>query len=241
MRELSSPNFNDRKDGAQPRYLILHYTGTLDGREAEDHYMNADPDHHGGPVSPHYMVDIDGTITRFVPEDKRAWHAGRSFWGGITDMNSHSIGIEIVNPGHERGYRPFTEPQMQALIGLCKDIVTRNAIPPQNVLGHSDIAPDRKDDPGELFDWARLADEGIGLWPRPGLADYQAGQGWLDDRAALIDAFTRAGYDPGQTFDVLVTAFQRHYQPDVFATGRAGTPDRETVARLHWLLAKAPA
>ena len=116
-------------------------------------------------VSAHYTIDEDGTVYAHVPEARRAWHAGVSFWAGESDINARSIGIELVNPGHEYGYRAFPEAQIAALIALCHGILARHPIPPARVLGHSDVAPARKEDPGELFPWARLAKAGIGLWP----------------------------------------------------------------------------
>jgi N-acetylmuramoyl-L-alanine amidase len=231
IRELSSPNFNARADGLQPTYLILHYTGTVSAQAAEEHYMNANPSHPGGPVSPHYMVDEQGMVTRFVPEDKRAWHAGVSRFDGLEDFNARSIGIEIVNPGHDNGYRPFPDAQMQAVIALCQDIMSRQPIPAANVLGHSDIAPARKPDPGELFDWVALAKEGIGLWPEPEAADYETSAGWLGNNQQLHRALETAGYDERIDTGTLVKAFQRHFHPERF--GR--TADAETMARLHCL------
>jgi N-acetylmuramoyl-L-alanine amidase len=132
--------------------VVLHYTGMQTGEEALDRLCDAEAE-----VSAHYMIDEDGTVTALVPEDKRAWHAGRAYWRGITDVNSASIGIELVNPGHEWGYRPFSDAQMEALVPLLADIVRRHGIAPANVVGHSDVAPARKTDPGELFDWDLLA------------------------------------------------------------------------------------
>ncbi len=236
IRELSSPNFNERKGEAKPSYLVLHYTGTATGRDAEDHYMNASPDHPGGPVSPHYMVDLDGAVTRFVAEDKRAWHAGVSRWDGLDDLNSLSIGVEIVNPGHEFGYRVFPAQQMLAVAGLCHEIIARNGIRPADVLAHSDIAPDRKADPGELFDWALLARHGIGVWPKAETQDYQESGQWVGNEDLIRAALAEAGYDARVEVPTLVTAFQRHYQPEVFRQGgEAGEAGRETLARLHRL------
>lgn len=158
MIERPSPNFGERAGGVNPSLVILHYTGMRTAEEALARMC--DP---AAEVSAHYCIDEDGTLYRLVPEDKRAWHAGVSIWKGETDINSHSIGIELVNPGHEWGYRPFTEAQYEALIPLLQDIMARYGIPPANVLGHSDVAPGRKTDPGELFDWARLAAAGVAL------------------------------------------------------------------------------
>ena len=155
--QTPSPNFDDRK-GAKPQFIILHYTGMQTANAALDRLTNAN-----SKVSGHYTVDEDGVVYRHVDEGKRAWHAGESFWGGVTDLNTHSIGIEIVNPGHEWGYRPFTGHQMKSLTVLCRDIMARHGIEAQNVLAHSDIAPSRKQDPGEFFPWHEMAKHGIGV------------------------------------------------------------------------------
>src|SRR5262249_42163258 len=143
--------------------LVLHYTGMQSAAAAIDRLC--DP---AAKVSAHYLIEEDGTAWRLVDETRRAFHAGVSFWQGTTDVNSASIGIELVNPGHEWGYRPFPDAQMQTLETLAQEILRRHAIPPDRVVGHSDVAPARKQDPGELFDWRRLADAGIGLWPEEG-------------------------------------------------------------------------
>lgn len=237
LRKLISTNFNDRAGGVAPTILILHYTGTLSAQEAEDYYMNVRHHAASGPISPHYMIDKDGTITQFVDEDKRAWHAGKSFWDGADDINSHSIGIELVNPGHDRGYHAFPQLQMDALAALTKEITARHNIPPHRVLGHSDVAPVRKPDPGELMDWAWLAGQGIGLWPKPAQADYDGGDQLLAKKDALRQAFTAYGYDPKMALPEIVRTFQQHYHTELFATpALLSTPDRETAARLHWLL-----
>ena len=156
MIDCPSPNFDERD--ARVSMLVLHYTGMEDAASAIARLR--DPE---AKVSCHYLVDEDGRILRLVDEGKRAWHAGRSYWRGIHGVNAASIGIEIVNPGHEFGYRPFPEEQMDALVPLVADIVRRHGIWPSNVVGHSDVAPDRKQDPGELFDWALLARHGVPL------------------------------------------------------------------------------
>ncbi|HET9629299.1 MAG TPA: N-acetylmuramoyl-L-alanine amidase, partial [Novosphingobium sp.] len=149
-RSQPSPNHDER---ALPvSMLVLHYTGMPTGEEALARLC--DP---RAKVSAHYFIDEDGTVTQLVEEERRAWHAGRSYWRGVTDVNSASIGIELVNPGHEWGYREFTRAQMEALCPLAADIIKRHDIPRANVVGHSDIAPSRKQDPGELFDWPLLA------------------------------------------------------------------------------------
>lgn len=160
MRERPSPNRNARPAGARPELLVLHYTGMRSAREALERLC--DP---AAEVSAHYLVDEDGSVAALVPEEERAWHAGRSWWRGRSGVNDVSVGIELVNPGHEWGYRPFPAPQMAALVGLARGIMARWEMPAWAVVGHSDVAPDRKEDPGELFDWRGLATEGIGIWP----------------------------------------------------------------------------
>jgi N-acetylmuramoyl-L-alanine amidase len=228
-----SPNFDARR--APPDMIVLHYTGMVDGPAALARLT--DPE---AKVSAHYLVEEDGRIFALVPEPRRAWHAGRSFWRGETDINAASVGVEIVNPGHDLGYRPFPELQIAAVTGLLIDIRSRWTIPDARILGHSDVAPDRKIDPGELFPWNDLAAAGHGLWieppPAPGapLAEGDEGLGVL----ALQSALGRLGYDCARTghFDaglaVIVTAFQRHWRP-----GRVdGIADGETRARLMALL-----
>ena len=200
--DLPSPNFDDRD---QPiSMVVLHYTGMADAASAIDRLR--DPE---ARVSCHYLVAEDGQVVRMVPEEKRAWHAGRSYWRGISGVNGASIGIELVNPGHEYGYRPFPEPQMRSLLPLLADIVDRYDIPRANVVGHSDVAPARKQDPGELFDWARLAKHGLAL-PRPtkGLMDPL----WTD--GGFLLALERFGYDVAEPV-AAVTAFQRRFRPEL--------------------------
>lgn len=215
-----SPNHGPRADGARVELLILHYTGMPTAAHALDRLC--DP---AAQVSAHYTVDEDGTVYAHVPEDRRAWHAGRSSWRGAEDVNSRSIGVEIVNPGHEFGYRPFPPVQMAAVAELCRGIIERHGIAPAGVLGHSDVAPARKEDPGELFDWPDLAARGIGLWPTPSQAD----DGPISE-AEVAALLGRYGYDPAEPRALL--AFQRHFHPDRLT----GTPDPETVRRLRALL-----
>jgi len=192
---MASPNHDDR-GGAAIDMLVLHYTGMKSAQEALARLCDR-----GAKVSAHYTVDEDGTVYAHVPEARRAWHAGVASWAGETDINARSIGIELVNPGHEFGYRDFAEGQVAALITLCHSILMRHPIPSWRVLGHSDVAPARKEDPGELFPWQRLAKAGIGLWPQaPG-----SGLG--------ADALIRFGYDPDAPLDKVITAFQRHFRP----------------------------
>lgn len=153
-----SPNFNARRGGVEPSLIVLHYTGMKTAEAAIERLC--DP---VAEVSAHYVVDEDGSILQLVAEDMRAWHAGVSQWGDITDVNSHSIGIEMVNPGHEFGYRAFPQVQMTAVKALCRAIMVRWGVKPENVVGHSDVAPGRKIDPGELFPWDELVAEGLAV------------------------------------------------------------------------------
>ena len=216
--ERPSPN-QDERGGATVDMLVLHYTGMASGEAALARLC--DP---VARVSAHYTIDEDGTVYAMVPETRRAWHAGISYWARARDINARSIGIELVNPGHEFGYRAFAEAQIAALIPLCREILERHSIPSWHVLGHSDIAPARKDDPGELFPWKRLAEAGIGLWPAPG-EDPGA-----ESAPALL---TRYGYDPEAPPEKIVTAFQRHFR----ASRVDGMADAETRAVLSGLLA----
>lgn len=219
--EAPSPNFEERRNARKPDMLILHYTGMKTAKDALEKMQDPRPDNPKEQVSAHYMIDEDGTIYRLVDESMRAYHAGKSFWDGETDINSASIGIELVNPGHEWGYHPFPSAQMQAVIDLCKDILSRNDIPAWNVLGHSDVAPERKSDPGELFDWKLLADNGIGLWPRPA-----AGQSSPQDFKSLLVSF---GYDPAVSEDILAAAFQQHFNPAAAKAGKIESKENSTL------------
>ena len=233
----SSPNYNERS--TPPDMIILHYTGMQTGPEALARLR--DPE---AKVSSHYLIEEDGRIFSLVAEERRAWHAGLSFWKGETDINGRSIGIEIVNPGHEFGYRQFPSPQISALIELLAEIRSRWDIPDERILGHSDVAPSRKTDPGELFPWSELADAGHGLFadvsasPGAGLTIGDDGPGVFLLQAGL----TRLGFDlpPSGQFDeataCVVTAFQRHWRPDQVD----GVADGETRARLVALLRMLP-
>lgn len=182
--------------------VVLHYTGMQSAAEAQERLC--DP---AAEVSAHYLIDEDGAVIRLVDEENRAWHAGRSSWRGITDINSASVGIELVNPGHEFGYRPFPEAQIQALLPLLADIVKRHDIPRANIVGHSDVAPARKDDPGELFPWDLLARYRLAL-AKPELTMRLV---WDNDSAFFL-ALERFGYDiTDQT--AAVRAFQRRWRP----------------------------
>ena len=221
--DCPSPNFDERDQKVS--MIVLHYTGMPDAASAIDRLR--DPE---AKVSCHYLVDEDGAILRMVPEEKRAWHSGRSFWRGNPNVNGASIGIELVNPGHEWGYRPFPEPQMAALLPLLADIVDRYDIARANIVGHSDVAPARKEDPGEYFDWARLARHGLAL-PRPtrGLMDPL----WTD--GGFLLALERFGYDVSDRA-AAVTAFQRRFRPELID----GTVDGECRSLLLALLLPKP-
>ena len=223
-----SPNRGPRPPGTDIDMLILHYTGMATAAEAL--MRLCDP---AAKVSAHYVVDEDGTVTRLVAEEMRAWHAGESCWRGAADINDRSIGIELVNPGHAFGYRPFPEPQIAALTALARDVRERHRIPPGNVVGHSDVAPGRKMDPGELFDWRRLARAGIGLWPDP--TGLSAAPATGDDAPALLAEIGYALGEPGDSATrAAIAAFQRHYRP-----GRIdGRLDDETAALIGAVCAK---
>ena len=212
---MPSPNHEARPDGAVIDTLVLHYTGMRSGQEAIARLCDA-----GAKVSAHYVVEEDGAVFRLVAEARRAAHAGISHWRGRSALNANSIGIEIVNPGHEWGYRPFPALQMAAVCDLCLEIMARHPIDPRNVVAHSDIAPDRKQDPGELFDWQGMAANGVGLWPGADAAPA--------DEAALLPLLGAIGYRTDLSLSVLLTAFQRHWLP-----GRAdGIADAATRARV---------
>ncbi len=215
IADLPSPNHDARPPGRTVDMLVLHYTGMPDARTALERLR--DPT---AKVSAHYFIDEDGAVAALVPEARRAWHAGLACWAGETDINGCSIGIELVNPGHEFGYRPFPALQIAALKDLCIDILTRHTIPAHRILGHSDVAPARKEDPGELFDWADLAAAGIGLWAEPRQGDAETD-------------LARFGYDiNGAGAVACISAFQRHWRP-----GRIdGVMDGECDALLAGLL-----
>lgn len=236
----ASPNFGARKDGKAVTTLILHYTGMLSGKGAEDWLCNSDSE-----VSSHYLVHEDGHIVQMVAEADRAWHAGKSFWKGETDLNSVSIGIEIVNPGHILGYRPFPAKQVSAVTRLCRGILLRHPIAPSMVLAHSDIAPGRKIDPGELFPWGRLALKGIGHFVEP--EPIRGGRFFTTgDEGQPVEALQAMlamyGYEMPVTgvYDAqtekIVRAFQRHFRPEKVD----GVADGSTITTLHRLLRAIP-
>jgi N-acetylmuramoyl-L-alanine amidase len=235
-RQRPSPNQDDRPAGEPIDTLVLHYTGMPTARAALDRLCDPAPPEGLPRVSCHYLVEEDGLIWQLVAEHRRAWHAGRSAWRGHSLLNGRSIGIEIVNPGHEWGYRPFSMLQMAAVAELCLDILGRHPIPSRNVVAHSDIAPDRKQDPGELFDWESLASQGIGLWPA-GVAGGNAAMP-PDGAARAADLLSRIGYPlDALRPDLAITAFQRHWRQERI-NGRA---DAGTLARLEAVAALAEA
>jgi len=223
---MFTPDFKDARVVPSPNHdaratpidiLLLHYTGMKTAEAALARLCDAQ-----AKVSSHYLVHEDGCIEQLVPEARRAWHAGAASWKSETDINSRSIGIEIVNPGHEFGYRDFPDAQIEAVVALCRDIVARHAIPPERVLAHSDVAPARKQDPGEKFPWARLAAEGIGRWVKPD----PIVEGWTlrpgdigEDVVELQRMLARLGYAAevsglyDQSTSNGIVAFQRHFRP----------------------------
>ena len=221
--DCRSPNHDERPVGAAIDMLVLHYTGMKTADEALARLC--DPQ---SKVSAHYTVGTDGRVFFHVPEERRAWHAGVSYWAGERNVNGRSIGIELVNPGHEFGYVPFAQAQIAALIDLAKGILARHPISPARVLGHSDVAPGRKTDPGELFPWQQLAEFGIGRWPTANHREL---------REAPESGLARYGYGlPPHTdvsLDAVIAAFQRHFRPSEVS----GRWDGECDAALAALLA----
>ena len=195
--------------------LILHYTGMQSAEAAVARLRDKE-----ARVSSHYVVEEDGLVWQLVPEDRRAWHAGVSHWRGHEVLNGRSVGIEIVNPGHEWGYRPFPALQMASVCDLCLGILARHPIPARNVVGHSDVAPDRKDDPGELFDWQGLARNGVGLWPDDGAEPVTE---------AEVEAALRCIGYPIPELATTLRAFQSHWRPAA-VTGEADLATRLRLA-----------
>jgi N-acetylmuramoyl-L-alanine amidase len=238
---IASPNHSERKDGREPDMIVLHYTGMPSTQAALEKLCAAKSE-----VSAHYFVFEDGHIVQLVQEARRAWHAGVSYWAGETDINSCSIGIEIANPGHEFGYRDFPRRQIAAVTALCRGILTRHRVRADRVLGHSDVAPTRKEDPGEKFPWKTLHDSGVGHWVPP-LPIIEGGTLFAlsdhgEEVAAVQQALSEYGYDidingnyDSQTHDV-VTAFQRHFRPARID----GVTDASTVETLRALIKARP-
>ncbi|WP_306118621.1 MULTISPECIES: N-acetylmuramoyl-L-alanine amidase [unclassified Roseitalea] len=235
-----SPNAGARRAGARATILVLHYTGMATGTAAEDWLCSTQ-----SGVSSHYLVHEDGAVVQMVPEARRAWHAGRSHWRGTQDVNSASIGIEIANGGHEAGLPGFPDTQIAALTALCRDIVGRHAIAANDVVGHSDIAPGRKRDPGEAFPWQRLAEAGIGLWVEPapvaGGRFFSRGDSG-EPVAALQSMLALYGFDAtpdgvfGRTTEIQLEAFQRRFRP----ARVDGVADMSTIDTLNRLLRLYP-
>jgi N-acetylmuramoyl-L-alanine amidase len=244
-----SPNFEERRNGEKPSLIILHFTGC----ESADHALKTltDPNNPKGRVSAHYMIHEDGTIFRLVDESKKAWHAGAGSWQGRTDdLNSASIGIELSNrrPKNADGTlgppNPYTKEQLASLTALCHDIMRRHKIPAYNIIGHSDIAPDRKQDPGYHFPWRDLAKQGIGVMPKLSSCEssFNAAATAQDERA-LKSLFARAGYAlggfgegrPVPTTTQLISAFQQHYEPEIYKkpNGTPGIATEKTVTMLQ--------
>jgi N-acetylmuramoyl-L-alanine amidase len=235
-----SPNIDERQ-GGPPDMILLHYTGMQDGPSALERLTSGD-----SKVSSHYVVFEDGRIVQCVPEALRAWHAGVSFWAGQTDINSRSIGIEIVNPGHELGYPDFPLRQVAAVIALCKSILTRHRIPVDRVLGHSDVAPARKQDPGEKFPWELLSESNVGHWVRPApltLEGHGLKPGETSEGVRRLQRALRAyGYgieetgSYGEQTEIVVTAFQRHFRQEQVD----GIADASTLLTLRALIETRP-
>jgi N-acetylmuramoyl-L-alanine amidase len=240
-----SPNFGARADGIVPDMIVLHYTGMASGPLAEDWLCNV-----ASQVSAHYLVHENGRIVQMVPEAARAWHAGKASWAGVEDINSRSIGIEIVNPGHKDADPanppvPFEDRQIDAVIALCDDIIGRRRIAPHRVLGHSDVAPGRKIDPGELFPWARLAAAGVchHVAPTPPVGGRFLSRGDTSQPVeALQSMLALYGYgigingNFGDRTETVVKAFQRHFRPARID----GVADQSTIDTLYRLLKAIP-
>ena len=235
---VPSANYGERRDGRTPDMIILHYTGMPDAEGALTRLCTP-----GSEVSAHYVVLTDGRVIQCVPERLRAWHAGVSNWRGETDINSCSIGIEIVNPGHDWGYPDFPRRQIAAVIALCRGIMIRRELPKHRVLGHSDIAPGRKKDPGEKFPWDLLANSGVGIWTEPAPivggdkivlgASGPAVQA-LQEKLATFGYGVEANGQYDSTMMEIVAAFQRHFRPKQVD----GIADASTLTTLDALLAK---
>lgn len=221
ITQTPSPNFGPRRDGAQPSLIVLHYTAMDSAEAACKTLCNPDTE-----VSAHYLVSNQGDIQQLVAEEMRAWHAGAGCWNGITDVNSHSIGIELDN----LGTHPFAEPQMVALEWLLAQIMQRWSIPASNVIAHSDLAPHRKIDPGPRFDWKRLARQGLAVWPDTQPADGE----WAQNAERFgYPVNGLAGCDDPQ--GACFQAFRSHFRP--WAKGSEDAEDRRIMARVAALSA----
>ncbi|MCV2868095.1 N-acetylmuramoyl-L-alanine amidase [Defluviimonas sp. WL0002] len=213
MAGLASPNFGERRGGAKPDLIVLHYTAMATLEEARDRLCDPSTE-----VSAHWLIGADGTVEQLVDEDSRAWHAGAGGWGAVTDVNSRSIGIELANPGDA----PFPEPQMTALECLLAGIMERWGIPPERVIGHSDMAPERKGDPGARFDWRRLARQGLSVWP-------DARVNAANDSPEFMTSARAFGY-PDAEGQAILTSFRLRFRP--WAAGPETSEDRAQMADL---------
>lgn len=227
--KYKSPNFGERAGGQNASMAIIHYTG-LESAEQALAWL-CDP---GKEVSAHYVIDEVGRLHHLVDNDKRAWHAGLSSWEGEADINSASIGIELVNPGHEFGYKEFPQKQVDVLVALLSDLVAGYSIRPNHILGHSDVAPGRKQDPGHLFPWQQLSEKGFGLWPHPNEHDYQAAEDIVLDVGRVQGLLVGFGYTANASHEELFMAFHRHFYPEKFDCG--GAPDQVDIASVAKLL-----
>ena len=240
-RVVPSPNHKERVGPGRPDMIVLHYTGMASAQDALERLCSLEAPR----VSSHYLVYEDGRVLQLVPEARRAQHAGVSSWEGETDINSRSIGIEIVNPGHDGGYPDFPEVQIAAVIALCRDILSRRPMRAERVVAHSDVAPPRKQDPGEKFPWARLCAAGVGHWVEPAPPGEASGLSMGDSGAAVAELqglLARYGYGIAasgqfdQAMHDVVVAFQRHFRP----ARVDGIADASTAETLRRLLATGP-
>ena len=232
LTKHSSSNCGERRGGARPDMVVLHYTGMDTARAAAERLC--DP---GAEVSAHYLIARDGEVLALVPERLRAWHAGVSAWGGVTDVNSRSIGIELDNPGHELGYPPFPEPQIAALEALLTDVLARWSIPPERVLGHACVAPGRKIDPGEKLDWRRLARRGLAVWlDGPAAGDGPADAARFRAAARAFGYAVDAGHGWTDALHAVWRSFAMRFQPQ--DVGR--TPHGAGLEHLEALAARWP-
>lgn len=231
-----SPNYGERKqlrpDRVEPSMIILHYTGMKSAGAALERLC--DP---ASEVSAHYVVEENGRVHQLVADQHRAWHAGRSYWAGLSDINSASIGIEIVNRGHEFGYEDFPQDQVEAVTKLVASLMGKYSIRADMVLGHSDVAPGRKTDPGERFPWRHLARRGIGLWPETTDMDFEAATDLTGQEQIIHDLLIDLGYNPEIDCETLIEAFHRHYVPERFLDGSdPRLVNAETIARILALI-----
>lgn len=235
-----SPNFGPRREGMKPDMIVLHYTGMETGDGAEAWLCNP-----ASEVSSHYLVHEDGRIVQMVREGDRAWHAGKSSWGGQSDINSCSVGIEVVNPGHAFGYPPFPERQIDAVIALCRGIIGRHSIAAERVLAHSDVALGRKIDPGEKFPWRNLHEAGVGHWvapsPRNGRQALRSGDAGsaVEELQSMLALYGYGVEITGQydaQTETTVQAFQRHFRSRCVD----GVADSSTLSTLRRLIASLP-